>query len=160
MLGHGSVLRLHLSEAAQGGYTCEAAVPGFPKLATSYQVSLRGPPEIEAAAEQKLAEVGASTTVACEVRNQGPASWSRGGVAAASTVTWSRNGRVIRPDNGNFSILDTFDGDIPLEMKQSKFYATNVFLALEHLHKYGVIYRDMKPENILLAPPLSSHGGG
>ena len=78
MLGHGSVLRLHLSEAAQGGYTCEAAVPGFPKLATSYQVSLRGPPEIEAAAEQKLAEVGASTTVACEVRNQGPASWSRG----------------------------------------------------------------------------------
>ena len=112
MLGHGSVLRLHLSEAAQGAYTCEAAVPGFPKVATSYQVSLRGPPEIEAAEEEKLAEVGASTTVACEVRNQGPASWSRGGVASASTVTWSHEGRVIRPDNGNFSILDTFDGDI------------------------------------------------
>ena len=104
MLGHGSVLRLHLSEAAQGGYTCEAAVPGFPKLATSYQVSLRGPPEIEAAAEQKLAEVGASTTVSCEVRNQGPASWSRGAawlarvaaaVARVSMVPLSRSG--LRP---------------------------------------------------------------
>jgi CRP-like cAMP-binding protein len=50
-----------------------------------------------------------------------------------------------------FSLIHTFDGDIPLPVPQAKFYAANVFLALEHLHNHGVIYRDMKPENILLA---------
>jgi len=50
-----------------------------------------------------------------------------------------------------FSLIHTFDGDIPLPVAQAKFYAANVFLALEHLHNHGVIYRDMKPENILLA---------
>lgn len=32
----------------------------------------------------------------------------------------------------------------------ARFYSTEVILALEHLHKIGVIYRDLKPENILL----------
>jgi len=49
-----------------------------------------------------------------------------------------------------FSLIHTFDGDIPLPVHQAQFYAANVFLALEHLHNHGVIYRDMKPENILL----------
>ena len=31
-----------------------------------------------------------------------------------------------------------------------KFYAMQIGLALDHLHKYGIIYRDLKPENILL----------
>ncbi|KAJ3051632.1 hypothetical protein HK097_007356 [Rhizophlyctis rosea] len=34
--------------------------------------------------------------------------------------------------------------------ERAKFYTCELILALEHLHKYNVIYRDLKPENILL----------
>lgn len=33
--------------------------------------------------------------------------------------------------------------------QRTKFYATQVFLALQHLHSLGFVYRDLKPQNIL-----------
>ena len=37
-----------------------------------------------------------------------------------------------------------------LSEKDCQFYAANVLLALEHIHHHSMIYRDLKPENLLL----------
>ena len=33
---------------------------------------------------------------------------------------------------------------------RAKFYAAQMVLALEHMHREGVVYRDLKPENVLI----------
>lgn len=35
-------------------------------------------------------------------------------------------------------------------LERVRFYASEILLALEHLHNAGVVYRDLKPENLLL----------
>ena len=39
-------------------------------------------------------------------------------------------------------------GLIPVD--DARLYVAEISIALEHLHKYGIVYRDLKPENVLL----------
>lgn len=40
--------------------------------------------------------------------------------------------------------------DVRFTEDRSKFYMAELVLALEYLHQQGVVYRDVKPENILI----------
>ena len=95
-------MRFALTETTEGGYMCQAEVSGFSGTSTMFHVKPRGPPEIETGGEDKTVSVGDSATVFCQVRRQSP----------SVTVTWSHEGHIIKPDNEDFSILDTIDGDI------------------------------------------------
>jgi len=50
----------------------------------------------------------------------------------------------------NYLHGDLGTGDC-LDEHGARFYAANVFVALEHLHKHGVVYRDLKPENLMVS---------
>lgn len=41
-------------------------------------------------------------------------------------------------------------GDPGLDIQRARFYAAEVVCGLDHLHQQGIVYRDCKPENILL----------
>jgi len=40
--------------------------------------------------------------------------------------------------------------DKNLSTNDAQFYTANIFLGLSHLHEHGFVYRDMKPENVLI----------
>jgi serine/threonine protein kinase len=40
--------------------------------------------------------------------------------------------------------------EIRFSEERARFYAAEMILALQHLHDCGIIYRDLKPENVLL----------
>lgn len=41
-------------------------------------------------------------------------------------------------------------GEPGFELTRARFYSAEVVCGLEHLHQQGIVYRDCKPENILL----------
>ena len=41
-------------------------------------------------------------------------------------------------------------GQTGFPLARAQFYAAEITLGLQHLHKQHILYRDMKPENILL----------
>lgn len=66
---------------------------------------------------------------------------------------------AFQTDSKLYIVMDYLNGgELYYHLKKEKkfnedrirFYAAEIVLALEALHKEGIIYRDMKPENILL----------
>ena len=47
-------------------------------------------------------------------------------------------------------VLNTFSPQIMFTEEDVKFYLAELALALDHLHKIGIIYRDLKPEKYVM----------
>ena len=47
-------------------------------------------------------------------------------------------------------LFQLIKSNVKLSEKNTKFYSCEIIIALEYMHKKGIIYRDLKPENILI----------
>lgn len=47
-------------------------------------------------------------------------------------------------------LFQLIKSNIKLSEKNTKFYSCEIIIALEYMHRKGIIYRDLKPENILI----------
>ena len=65
----------------------------------------------------------------------------------------------FQTDNKLFFILDFLNGgDLythitttgKFKESRARFYTAEIILALDHLHKNGIVYRDLKPQNIII----------
>lgn len=57
----------------------------------------------------------------------------------------------MHPSGGDLKFhIYNMGGDPGFELVRARFYAAEVVCGLEHLHQQGIVYRDCKPENILL----------
>lgn len=53
-------------------------------------------------------------------------------------------------DLAEFDFFEVLDQHSPFPESWVRFFASNVILALEHMHSKGIVYRDLKPENLML----------
>jgi len=66
---------------------------------------------------------------------------------------------AFQTDEKLYLVLDFLSGgelffhlkeETKFSVERAKFYAAEILLAIEHLHKHDIIYRDLKPENVVL----------